>query len=222
MVTTLKPQNWTDLSELLFEKSESGKYRPYTAFRGLSKPYEGELRTGVQRISDSTKEYFPRANLPVVERRLIDTFRNYAQEHHPELSSDWEVLALARHYRLCTRLIDWTMSPYVALFFATEDPNDWSQDGVIWCAKRDKARQLLPERLRTVLEKRNTYVFTTSLLKETCPTLEDFDRDPMLKDTMVFFEPASISPRIVSQYAIFSVMPGVEALKSYISNQIQI
>ena len=142
MVTTLTPQTWCELSNLLFERdSASGKYRPYVAFRGLSQPYrEGELRTGIQRISDSTTEYFGRANLPIVERRLIDTFRNYAQEHHPELNNDWEVLALARHYRLC---IDWTLSPYVALFFATEDPNDWGKDGVIWCAKRDAARELL-------------------------------------------------------------------------------
>jgi len=151
--------------------------------------------------------------LSVIERRLIDTFRNYAQEHHPELASDWEVLALARHYRLCTRLVDWTMSPYVALFFATEDPTAWSEDGVIWCAKREAARDLLPQKLRTVLEERNTYVFTTRLLGESFKTLMDLDQDPLVKDTMIWFEPASISPRIVNQYAIFSVMQGVQTLQ---------
>ena len=213
MVTTLTPKNWTELSDLLFEKDPvSGKYRPYVAFRGLSQHYpEGELRTGIQRISDSTEKYFGRsADLPVVERRLIDTFRNYAQEHHQELVSDWEVLALARHYRLCTRLIDWTMSPYVALFFATEDTTAWSEDGVIWCAKRDAARKLLPEKLRTVLEERNTYVFTTRLLRKRLKSLKHLDQDPLLKDAMIWFEPASISSRIVNQYAIFSVMQGVE------------
>lgn len=216
MVTTLTPQTWTELSDLLFKKDPaSGKYRPYLAFRGLSQEYlRGELRTGIQRISDSTEKHFGRsADLPVVEQRLIDTFRNYAQEHHPELVSDWEVLALARHYRLCTRLIDWTMSPYVALFFATEDTNAWSADGVIWCANREAARDLLPPKLRTVLEERNTYVFTTRLLRKMFETLQDLDKDPLLKDAMIWFEPASISPRIVNQYAIFSVMQGVQTFQ---------
>ena len=81
-------------------------------------------------------------NLATIERRLVDTFRNYSQEHHPELNTDWEVLSLARHYQLNTRLVDWTLSPYVALFFAAEKHPD--EDGVIWCVDRKKTRDLYP------------------------------------------------------------------------------
>jgi hypothetical protein len=71
--------------------------------------------------------------------RLIALFRDEASRLTPDpgLSSNPEqVLALAQHYGVPTRLLDWTETPYVAAFFAFSwlslSP-DRAHDIAIWC-----------------------------------------------------------------------------------------
>ncbi len=55
------------------------------------------------------------------ERSLVEIFKREAHGLLPALpKTDWELLSLARHHGLPTRLLDWTHNLLVALYFAVE------------------------------------------------------------------------------------------------------
>src|SRR5439155_11961500 len=106
---------------------------------------------------------------------------------------------------LPTRLLDWTYSPYVALHFATEDLGDFDVDAVVWCVDYVQTNRFLPDKLKAVLEREDSNVFTAEMLSEAAGALRDFDTLTG-SDFVVFFEPPSLDDRIINQYALFSLM----------------
>lgn len=71
-----------------------------------------------------------------LERQSIDLFRSTARYfsdpgEQAALATDILTLMLLRHNGVPTRLLDWSLSPYVSAYFSSSDNDD--EDGEIWC-----------------------------------------------------------------------------------------
>src|SRR5262249_48381243 len=138
------------------------------------------------------------------EKHLLTSFRKYALRSAVHGDWVWNWLSLAKHHGLPTRLLDWTYSPFVAMHVATHDVRRLEEDGAIWCVDYRQTNELLPRKMRKILDDDAANIFTTEMLNGVARTLDDFDA---LGDDefVLFFEPPSLDERIVNQFALFSL-----------------
>jgi FRG domain len=192
--------SWLDIVDELYQGSWNAglaRFRSPFAFRGASSA-EHTLASSLLRLAGR------RADVQRLELALLRNFRKYAHGDVVRADSIWDWLALGQHRGLPTRLLDWTYSPLIALHFATDDPNTFGIDGVVWCVNFVEANKRLPPRLRRILDQEGSDTFTVEMLKS-FETLREFDalkREPFV----VFMEPPTVDRRILHQLALFSLM----------------
>lgn len=115
-------------------------------FRGQSHPWP--LKPTLERIADPAIV----RRFGTVEKPLIREFMSRVHQYTadvPDEDDELGCLALMQHYGAPTRLLDWTMSPFVAAFFAVERPpiGEPQEAPIIWAVNR---RELLEDVLQVV------------------------------------------------------------------------
>ena len=93
---------------------------------GLASIFRGVSDTSYQNIpSIGRHKFLDSESLNRSERRLMQLFKESAVPYLDfQPSDDWEWLAIAQHYGLPTRLLDWSTNPLVAMYFAVEKKYD--------------------------------------------------------------------------------------------------
>lgn len=199
---------------IILEEIPVATLKDFTAFVELilSNPDEIAWYRGVGDISYELKPTLYR-RLEIVnindflelEKQIISRFK---QRSIPYLSrsliDDWDMLFLMQHYRVPTRLLDWTEHPYVALYFAlTTAPFDkktakYITDAAIWVINPVLWNQKNLQHLS----------FKGGILSQEFPQVRNYfpvtDLD-MLPENPLAIYGSHNSPRIVAQRGVFTI-----------------
>jgi hypothetical protein len=140
-----------------FKHRDTSYFQWYRGHADLS----WELIPKVQRsFTGSEEELFRK------ERNLTNDFQMRASvlpmaKPRPKLDEDASWLTLMQHYGLPTRLLDWTRSPLVALYFAVCEESNWSKDACIWVLNpgRLNLSEKLEEQTQLNEEKDKTHIY---------------------------------------------------------------
>lgn len=114
------------------------------------------------------------------EQQVIDEFRREALPYLQFVpNNSWQWLAVAQHNRLPTRLLDWSKSPLVALWFVVCEPAKGGEPGIVWAHCYQKSEVI--------------YTPTTEV------------RDPFSINRTVVYFPEHVFPYIQAQSGVFTV-----------------
>jgi len=148
-------------------------FRGYRSHDGFGSIFRGQ--------ADATWDLLPkggRKEFYLPENRDLGRARSWAKKavaYSSLPSSELEQLAIAQHHGLATRLLDWSMNPLVACFFACHEKNN--KDGIVYICE-------MPNEI--VTEEANL-----NALKES--------------GGVFGYLPKSISPRVLAQKGLFTV-----------------
>lgn len=204
------PGSFSELLEFI-EKFQNS--RDISWYRGTGNASYSLVPTLARRTPALTPE-----QLNKIERGIANTF---AQRSPPfvrmDFANEWKMLFYMQHYGIPTRLLDWSESPFVGLYFAltsvgrdkkgnpTSDVALWMCDPVAWN--------------RTAL---SHISFSGSVLDETCEEIKAYspssDVDQRATIPIMIYGTHN-SPRIVAQRGVFSLFgKGVEGMEATFSN----
>jgi hypothetical protein len=139
---TWKDENSLKNVDDLFSKlqSLSGSEKPI-AYRGQA-DIKWNLQTSLDRLLNKIEDYNTRL---AEESAIIEKFRVLANEYLGEIevrrlneslaNNKVSALTVMQHYRAPTRLLDWTSSPWIAVYFAAIEHHE--TDGAVWWFKQE-------------------------------------------------------------------------------------
>lgn len=139
--------------------------------------YRGQSRADHQLVPKAGRPEFAEKD----DARMFEAWKRHAVAFLPVLPrtfTDWDLLAVAQHHGLATRLLDWSFNPLAAAYFALEEANVDGRpvDGAIYAH-----------------------------YSEAAPVDPRSSHDPFMAKGIQRVAPSSVAPRILRQGGIFTL-----------------
>ncbi len=171
-------QEYVSLVDEIKEAAEKARNNADLLFRGQRR----DLPL-LPRLARLDREHKLKGKIKKIEQLIIREFTRTSRLLSKSIPEDkWDVLSLAQHHGLPTRLLDWSFSALTGLWFAVSKPpyidkEDAPEDGIVWIL---------------------------------APLLDDFRLDtrrfnPLSNTTTKVFRPRIVSNRISAQAGAFTV-----------------
>ena len=167
------------LEELKSKKASAEKAAEFV-FRG--QPCDKPLLPMLSRTDESGRRISFEKRYEIERRVFAEFKRTWPAVSNFRPESDWDFLAVAQHYRICTPLLDWTRSALAALWFAVgqalESSGKPPEPAIVWLLPAEA-----PDFVQEYQERGSPF---------------DLDRTR-------FYRPRVVDRRIAAQQGMFSV-----------------
>lgn len=202
-------KNWSKLLDLVNQRTPQGKW----IFRGLRKG--PDQNNDLEILSHFDEAWRRRKTVPGSSRHLYEAWmlREFRREtyHHlrhlPERGDLLEWLALGRHYGMPVRLVDFTYSFYVAVYFSIcrgiKDDDGWVLAFNLEWHKKQLEKRIVPPLARKCKVRPSEAAFQDSRL------FRGFSvGNP--RDYVAAVNPFRRNPRLASQQGLFLCPANIE------------
>lgn len=173
----------------------------FLVFRGQVERHTkfGELNPSIFRYGRET----PRG----IEEEVYSDFYNLIRNHgiSRDMHNPWEFLCYAQHIGVPTRLLDWTINPLIATYFAVEDAYNSDKDGVLYVLNVTSLDPIAEFNTRLGFRGNSLEMFSTrfDFLSHFGPVKPN--GSGKITSGLKIIQPPIIDARIQAQSALFSV-----------------
>lgn len=188
----------------LIDKVTPAAPDPDTGRRRYSGVYHGAIDAALPLLTslDRLGGTHPPHTKAALEGYILRSFVRYGRPYlRAQVANEWEMLVVAQHHGLPTRLLDWSYSPLIAAHFATAG-GDRAVDRAVWRLDWKAVHRAfgLPELALLIQDLDGLFdtggTFTPWVL---------FNAPPEVSPFACLVEPPSLDARIVVQAASFTL-----------------
>lgn len=201
-------EHWNDISKL------NPRFLSGFVFRGMG-DHEWHIESSLERMikrfhlqSEIAQKVYPQGYEIDMLKEFQWKYPKYAKKIIPNADNVIEWLSIMQHYGSPTRMVDFTYSPYIALFMAMDTSGE-KHDASIWCLNEIILRNILCDKYEKSNNKRvyDIDVQKSIIYEEANQKISDSVNETRkdFSPNVYLVQPHKVNERILVQQGLFAI-----------------